>query len=137
MLPHRNNGGKSEDPTPHVKAQRHDCDVHDARAGQMFLLLLSRESRGHSGAGTQSFLPRRRAATLGRGSGERAPVAQLDSTSVSVRGSTGGVCAAAAIGGPVDREDSPHVSRSCAHRSRRGGFARWRRDPVGAGGGIG
>lgn len=61
---------------------------------------------------------------LGRASRERTTVAQLDSTSASVRGSTGGLSVVAAIGGAVDREHSPHAGGASAGR------------PVGVSGGI-
>lgn len=48
---------------------------------------------------------------LCRGRGERPAVTQVESSSVSVRGSACGLSAgAAATGGSVDCEDPPHVS---------------------------
>lgn len=47
---------------------------------------------------------------LRRGSRERLAVTQVESSSVSLPGSTCGLSAGAAIGGSVDCEDPPHVS---------------------------
>lgn len=101
----------------------------------MLLLLLSlpplcRESVGSAGlrgdpeGALIGFLPGCRAAMLRRGSGE-GPAVGVASGSVSVRGGTRGLSAAA--GGPVDGEDPPHVSRASARGSPRRG-----RGPVGA-----
>lgn len=70
------------------------------------------------GAGLgRSFLPRCRAAMLRRGSRERTTVAQLGSTSASVRGSAGGLSAGAAVRGAVDRRRSPRGGGAAARRS--------------------
>lgn len=57
-------------------------------------------------------LPRCRTAVLGSSTVRRAAVAQVESSSVSVRGGARGLPAAAARRAAVDREDPAHVARA-------------------------
>lgn len=57
-------------------------------------------------------LPRCRTAVLGSSTVRRASVAEVESSSVSVRGGARGLPAAAARRAAVDREDPAHVARA-------------------------